>query len=83
LNHHNPGYITATKLSNSNTRASRSATNIESKFRRSIWYIDKAVMEMEPEQGGPHPQLIPHGSKYMLLYNGVHAGARVIVEITF
>ena len=36
---------------------------------------------MEPEQGGPHPQLVPHGGKHMQLDDGVHAGARVVVEI--
>jgi hypothetical protein len=38
-------------------------------------------MEMEPEQGRSHPQLIPHGREHMLLDGVVHARARVIVEI--
>lgn len=36
---------------------------------------------MEPKQGGSHPHLSPHGSEHMLLDDGVHIRACVVIEI--
>ena len=44
-------------------------------------YIDKAVMEMEPKEGGAHPHLSPHGSEHMLLHNSVQMRTRFVVII--
>ena len=47
-----------------------------------VWrYLDEAVMEMQPDEGGGHPGLPGHG----LRHDGVHhlfgLGARVVVEL--
>lgn len=44
-------------------------------------YIDKAVVEMEPEEGGAHPHLSSHSSKHMPLHDGVQIRTCFVVEI--
>lgn len=46
-----------------------------------VTYIDKAVVEMQPEEGGAHPHLVSHGVEHVLLHDVVQLRAGAVVEI--